>query len=382
MSLEQQQSNILSDTEFLAELGIGEKPAQAKLIPQKDVIDTLDEELKLKEQEATVTETQTENQEPEKSEADIKAEEDKKVKRFGVKDTVNALIENNQWSDVAVKYGDKQYESISELLANETPNKELFASLSKLQSDLRESKLKEDYVSIKGKDETKVKLINAILTGVDYEDLLEYNKKVVEPVQKLDFTKQDLKITKSFVKQCLMDLEGIPEKYLDIELAELEKNFTLIDKAVELQERVLKNYEEEIELRTKTEETLKAQKEEERNNEIKSFRKTLKDKDFSDTFTKQIIDLRFKKDVDGTSHHDKFLKDKLKDEEFASRYYHFLLDTDDFLNKEKSKVKAETQTKFMEMVHIIPKDNGSKQSKERSVSLSEADENFLTELNK
>lgn len=382
MSLEQQQSNILSDTEFLAELGIGEKPAQAKPIPQKDVIDTLDEELKLKEQEATTTETQTENQEPEKSEADIKAEEDKKVKRFGVKDTVNALIENNQWSDVAVKYGDKQYESISELLANETPNKELFASLSKLQSDLRESKLKEDYVSIKGKDETKVKLINAILTGVDYEDLLEYNKKVVEPVQKLDFTKQDLKITKNFVKQCLMDLEGIPEKYLDIELAELEKNFTLIDKAVELQERVLKNYEEEIELRTKTEETLKAQKEEERNNEIKSFRKTLKDKDFSDTFTKQIIDLRFKKDVDGTSHHDKFLKDKLKDEEFASRYYHFLLDTDDFLNKEKSKVKAETQTKFMEMVHIIPKDNGSKQSKERSVSLSEADENFLTELNK
>lgn len=380
MSLEQQQSNILSDTEFLAELGIGEKPAQAKPIPQKDVIDTLDEELKLKEQETT--EEQTENQEPEKSEADIKAEEDKKVKRFGVKDTVNALIENNQWSDVAVKYGDKQYESISELLANETPNKELFASLSKLQSDLRESKLKEDYVSIKGKDETKVKLINAILTGVDYEDLLEYNKKVVEPVQKLDFTKQDLKITKNFVKQCLMDLEGIPEKYLDIELAELEKNFTLIDKAVELQERVLKNYEEEIELRTKTEETLKAQKEEERNNEIKSFRKTLKDKDFSDTFTKQIIDLRFKKDVDGTSHHDKFLKDKLKDEEFASRYYHFLLDTDDFLNKEKSKVKAETQTKFMEMVHIIPKDNGSKQSKERSVSLSEADENFLTELNK
>lgn len=391
---DQEKSSIVSEDEFLKAIR-GESFEDQKPEPPKDVIDTLEEELKNQQgnnqklnQEPSPAENQNaekpaeEQQEAERKEAEIKAEEDKKLKRFGVRDTIETLIENNQWVDVAVKYGDKEYQNIGELLAAEKPSKELFASLSQLQSSIREKNLQEEYVSIKGKDETKVKLINAILTGVDYEDLLDYNKKVVEPVQKLDFATQDLKVTEAFVKQCLIDIEGIPEKYIKTELEELKKDFKLIEKAEELQELVIKNYNDEIELRTQTQATLKAKEEEEKNNQIKSFRKTLKSQDFSDNFIKQVVDLRFKVDTDGISHHDKFLADKLKDEEFASKYYHFLLDTSDFINKEKSKVKAETQTKFMELAHVIPKDAGSKQTKERSVSLSEADENFLSELSK
>lgn len=380
---DQEKSSIVSEDEFLKAIR-GENIEAPKPETPKDIIDTLEEELKNRDTPKPEIEAPKEeqNQEPEKTEAEIKAEENKKVKRFGVRDTVETLIENSQWVDVAVKYDGKEYESISALLEKETPSKELFESLAQLQSDIRNKKIGEDYVSIKDKDETKVKLINAILEGVDYEDLLQYNKAVVEPVKKLDFANQDIQITKNFVRQCLLDLEGIPEKYINIELEELEKNFKLIDKATELQEQVIKNYNDEIELRTKTEASLKARKEEERNEQIKSFKKTLKTKEFSDNFIKQIVDLRFKIDTDGKTHHEKFLNDKLKDEEFASKYYHFLLDTDDFLNKEKSKVKAETQTKFMELTKIIPKDQGSKQSKERAVSLSEADENFLSEIKK
>lgn len=389
-----EKSNIVSEEEFLKAIR-GEGAELPKNEPPKDVIDTLEEELKNKQiqssQEPIKDTTPPENneppkeeanQEPEKTEEQIKAEEARSIKRFGVRDTIEALIENNQWVDIAVKYGDKEYANISELLAGEKPSKELFASLSQLQSDLREKSLKEEYVSIKGKDETKVKLINAILTGVEYEDLLDYNKKVVEPVQKLDFANQDLKITENFVKQCLIDIKGIPEKYIQLELDELKKNFKLIEQAEEFQEQVIKDYNAEIELRTQTQATLKAKQEEELNNQIKAFRKNLKTQDFSDTFIKQAVNLRYSKEADGKLHYEKLLEDKLKDEEFASKFIHFVLDTEDFIKKEKSKVKVETQTKFMELAKVIPKEHGSIQTKERSVSLSEADENFLSELNK
>jgi len=390
-----EKSNIVSEEEFFKAIR-GESFESQKPEPPKDVIDTLEEELKNQQdsnqkpnqeppsaENQNVEKTSEEEKEAERKEAEIKAEEDKKLKRFGVRDTIEALIENNQWVDVAVKYGDKEYQNISELLAGEKPSKELFASLSQLQSSIREKNLQEEYVSIKGKDETKVKLINAILTGVDYEDLLDYNKTVVEPVQKLDFANQDLKITEAFVRQCLIDLDGIPPKWVNAEMEELKKTFKLIEKAEELQELVIKNYNDEIELRTQAQTTLKAKQEEELNNQIKAFRKNLKTQDFSDAFIKQAVNLRYTKEPDGKPHYVRFIEDKMKeDENFASNFMHFALDPDDFIKKQTSKVKVETQTKFMELAKVIPREQGSTQSKERSVSLSEADENFLQELNK
>ena len=72
---------------------------------------------------------------------------------------------------------------------------------------------------------------------------------------------------------------------------------------------------------------------------------------------------------------------ELKDSEFASKFVHFLLDEQDFLNREKSKVKAETTKKMMELVHIIPKEKGSKTTTNPQ-NLSTADEEFLNEINK
>ena len=375
----EEKSNIISEDEFLKSLGI---PVENTETSKQT------EEVKTKEEPSE--EDIKKNQDPEKtieedvkkpSEEDIKVEEEKSLKRFGVKDTINSLIENDIWSDIAIKFGDKEYESIEELLANEKPTRELFDSLSQVQKTLREEKLKEEYVSIKGKDETKVKLINAILSDVDYEDLLQYNKQVVEPVKKLDFTNQDIKITENFVRQCLKDIDNIPDKYINAEIEELKKDFKLIEKAEEFQEEVIKKFNDELDLRKKAEEAIKAKEEEERSNNIKSFKKVLKDKEFSDSFIQKAAQLRYSKESDGKYHYEKLLEDKLKDSEFASKFVHFLLDEQDFLNREKSKVKAETTKKMMELVHIIPKEKGSKTTTNPQ-NLSTADEEFLNEINK
>lgn len=383
----EEKSNLISEEEFLMSLGIGSNNASQTptIIPETD---TIEEIVAPKGNEPITTPEQNqpeeENEEEQQIEEQIEVEEQKTLKRFGIKDTINSLIENDIWSDIAIKIGDKEYDSIESLLQSEKPTKELFDSLSQVQKTLREEKIKEDYVSIKGKDTTKVKLIKAILSNVEYEDLLKYNKDIVEPVQNFDFATQDIRKTELFVRQCLKDIDNIPEKYIDAEVKELVKDFKLIEKAEEFQEKVIKKYEEELDLRQKTQDAIVAKQEEERVTSIKEFKKVLKEKDFSDSFIHKAVQLRYSKEQDGTNHYIKLLEEKLQDKEFASQFIHFLLDKEDFLKKEKSPVKEEVGKRMMELMHVIPnKDKGGKASQNNSPqSLSTADEEFLQELGK
>ena len=382
----EEKSNIISEEEFLTSLGLGDSNPVTASPKQEEVIiinrDPLEELVNPTVEPDPIVEKQEEEVVEEKpTEEEIEVQEQKTLKRFGVKETINTLIESDVWSDIAVKIGDKEYDSIESLLQHEKPTKELFESLAEVQKTLREEKINEDYISIKGRDETRVKLINAILTGVEYEDLLKYNTEIIEPVKTFDFANQDIKATEIFVRQCLKDIENIPEKYIEAEIQELIKDFKLIEKAEEFQAQVIQDYNAEIELRLQTQYTIKANEEAERSSNIKDFKKVLKEKDFSDSFIHKAVQLRYSTENDGKPHYEKLLEEKLKDKDFASQFIHFLLDKEDFLKKEKAPIKEETAKKMMELVNVIPKEKGGKTSKEAPQNLTTADEEFLDILN-
>lgn len=323
----------------------------------------------------------------EKKEEEIQSEEQSSLKRFGVRDTIRSLVENEIWEDVSLKIGDKEYENIEDLLKSEKPTQELFDSLSQAQKQLRDKKLNEEYISIKDKDSTKVKLINAILSDTDYEDLLQYNKEVVQPVTRLDFSNQsDEKVrayTLGFVRQCLIDIEGIPEKYIDAEIAELESDFRLVEKAEEFQEKVIKNYQDEIDRRTFEKAEIKKQKEELKKVKMKDLKQEFKSQGFNDTFINKALQLGFTEDTDGEIHYLKLVKEKSEDPKFKAKLLHFLLDENDFINKVKTPVKKEEVKKTLEIIQILPKEKGGKiTQKNHSNSISEADEEFLEAISK
>ena len=323
----------------------------------------------------------------EKKEEEIQSEEQFSLKRFGVRDTIRSLVENEIWEDVSLKIGDKEYENIEDLLKSEKPTQELFDSLSQAQKQLRDKKLNEEYISIKDKDSTKVKLINAILSDTDYEDLLQYNKEVVQPVTKLDFSNQsDEKVrayTLGFVRQCLIDIDGIPEKYIDAEIAELESDFRLVEKAEEFQEKVIKNYQDEIDRRTFEKAEIKKQKEELKKVKMKDLKQEFKSQGFNDTFINKALQLGFTEDSDGESHYLKLVKEKSEDPKFKAKLLHFLLDENDFINKVKTPVKKEEVKKTLEIIQILPKEKGGKTTqRNHSNSISEADEEFLEAISK
>lgn len=384
-------TNIISDQEFLDELLKGsqenlENQQKEETTDLEDILAGTYEEPKAepKSKETTEDKTTEETATPaEPEEKQIEEAEATTLKRFGVKDTVNTLIENDVWVDMAIKYDGKEYDNIEDLITKERPSKELFEALSVAQKTYREQQLNENYIAIKGKDETKLKLVNAILSDADYTDLLEYNSEVVEPLKKIDFSmiENGDRYAEAFVRQCLIDIDGYPEKYIEAEIRDLKQSFKLIEKAEEYQNKTIENFNKEIEIRKESKILSQKQAEKQLKEDVKSLKTELEKQDLKGEFSNQIVKLRYTKDDSGSYHYENLIKDRIKDKSFEAKLMHFLLDEEDFVNKEKAKVKSEASKKYLELVNIIPSEKGSKTpNKKASGNLETNDEDLLKEI--
>ena len=382
-------TNIISDEEFLREIFDKEKETKTDHT-STDIEDELTSELKediinsddINKKKDPAEETDKKEAEAEADNPENLDEEiEKASKRFGVKDTINSLIENEVWVDMPIKYNDKEYENISDLLNKEKPSKELFDLLSLAQKNYKEDLLNKEYVKIGDKESTKGKLVNAILHDIDYTDLLEYNKDIIEPLQRIDFTsiKDGDKIAEAFVKQCLVEIDNYHPDSIDAVVDRLKKEYRLIDKAEDYQKITIDNFNREIERRQL--EKTNSIKEERRllEEQVKQLKDELKARKFDEKFSKEILKLRFSKDESGKFHYEKLIKDKIKDKSFEAKLLHFLLDEEDFVKKATSKVKVETSRNFLELMNVKPKESGSKQSNNSDKS-NDVDYELLKEL--
>lgn len=382
-------TNIISDEEFLREIFDKEKETKTNNA-STDIEDELTSELKENiVNNDDINKKKDPAEETDKKEAEVKADNnenldeeiEKASKRFGVKDTINSLIENEVWVDMPIKYNDKEYENISDLLNKEKPSKELFDLLSLAQKNYKEDLLNKEYVKIGDKESTKGKLVNAILHDIDYTDLLEYNKDIIEPLQRIDFTsiKDGDKIAEAFVKQCLVEIDNYHPDSIDAVVDRLKKEYRLIDKAEDYQKITIDNFNREIERRQL--EKTNSIKEERRllEEQVKQLKDELKVRKFDEKFSKEMLKLRFSKDESGKFHYEKLIKDKIKDKSFEAKLLHFLLDEEDFVKKATSKVKVETSRNFLELMNVKPKESGSKQSNNSDKS-NDVDYELLKEL--
>ena len=373
-----EETNIISNDDFLKEIFGEIKSEEPKSEEPKSDID------KILDGDATKTpEEKIEDKTEDKkdlSEDDIEKEEKNSFKRFGVKDTITTLIENGIWADMPIKFGEKEYENIEDLVEKEKPSKELFELLSQAQKKFRDNQIDESYIKVGDKTSTKAKLINAILNDVDYTDLLEYNKEVVEPLQRVDFAsiKNGDKIAEAFVRQCLVDIDNYHPDSIDAVIHAMTKNLQIIEKAEEYQKITIDNFNNEIERRKiEKDQSIQRYKDEEKVS-MKASRDELKNQNINDSLSSKILKLRFTKDPETNRYHyQDLIEDKIKDKAYEAKLMYFLLDEVDFIEKEKSKVKIETSKNFMELVQSAPKSQGAKASKNGAGNLQTEDEDFF-----
>lgn len=307
-------------------------------------------------------------------------------KRFGVKDTITSLIENNIWHDGPVTYGDKEYGSITELIESEKPTKELFDSIALAQKKLHDDDINSSYLKIEDPESVRTNLASAILAGVDYSDLVSTYQEVIEPLSRIDFANSPDGEwqAEQFVKQCMVEIDGYHPASVDIAIDKLKKEFQLINVAEQYQELNIQRFNEDVINRKKEYEAKIAEETKAIQEDIKSFRNTLKSEGISDTFSKQMIDLRYAVDPDtGRYHFEELIFDRMEDKGFQARLMHFLLNEEDFINKQKSKVKTETQKRVLEIARIAPGAKGGRNSEVKDLkptNMTEMDKKFLIDL--
>ena len=158
----------------------------------------------------------------------------------------------------------------------------------------------------------------------------------------------------------------------------MKKDFKLIEKAEEYQNILVANFNKEVEERHQAELDRVNNELAETKENIKELRAVLKSDNLTEPFIQKIVKLRYTKDNDGEYHYEKLIKDKIKDKAFEARLMHFLLDDEDLIKKEKSKVKIETAVKYMEIVN-----NSNKEVKSGNASqgnLQTDEEDFLRQI--
>lgn len=380
-----EETNIISDDDFLKEI-LGQVQKEETVV--QETTTELDKILMGDDLEDTPTPptdvvADVEEAEGEgASEQDIEIEEKKAISRFGVKDTIATLVENGMWTDMPIKYGDKEYDNIESLIEKEKPSKELFELLSVAQKNFRDEQINETYVKVGDKNTTKAKLVNAIINDVDYADLLEYNTEIIQPLQRIDFANVNggQKAAEAFVRQCLVDIDNYHPDSIDATIEALNKNFQIIDKAEEYQKITIENFNNELEERqTQKMESMRQEVETEKTM-MKSLREELKSQNITDSLSSKILKLRFTKDTqDNKYHYEKLIQDRIKDKAFEAKLMYFLLDENDFIAKEKAKVKTETAKTYLELVNSAPRGGAGQESK-RKGNLQTDDEDFLREI--
>lgn len=387
-------SNIISDDEFMKEI-LGNSSAKQDQTSQssesddliKTILDSVEEECEdcdKDSSEGSDKENDPKDSESEEGLDSVQISENASLKRFGLKDTISTLLESDTWIDSPIMYGDKEYESISDLIEKEKPTKEMFRMLSEAQKEYRDQELQKSYIKIDDYDSSRVKLASAILNGVPVDDMLDDYDSINELIS-IDFTQLPEEEAAEFVRQCLIDIDGYHPASVDLAVQGMAQNFELIPMAQKYQSMLQQQVEEELYAREQEYQQMVQEEAEVIKQDMIAFKNTVGDMKISPEYSNLMFNLRYNIDPDtGRYHFEELLAEKMQDKGFEARLMHFLLNEEDFINRAKSTVKADTQKNIMQLMKISNNGKGSKASKpssaNKSGNLATKDEDFLRDI--
>lgn len=272
--------------------------------------------------------------------------------------TIKNLVEKGTWTDYSLNVDGEEYESIEDLISKVEVTEELFEALAEKQLEIEKDKLSSNSISIEGIDETRVKIIEGIKNGLNYGALLEINDNQIQPLKDMDLSDEGQAETVCYQKLKMQYGDDID--VIQFKLSQLKSQGLLESTAEEIRQEFIQGFEKMIadkslEMKQAKEEANRVIKEEK-----KQLRATLKENEYNDVFSKKIVDFIYEKDNDGVEDWYSIVKAKLDDKTFATKFAHFVLDEEDFINKKFSTFKRESNLSTLEKLNITVNSKKSK----------------------
>ena len=272
--------------------------------------------------------------------------------------TIKSLLDKGTWTDYSLNIDGEDYDSIDDLISKVEITEDLFEALAEKQLEVEKNELKSKSISIEGVDETRVKIIEAIKNGLNYEPLLEINDNHIQPLKDMDLSDEGQAETVCYQKLKMQYGDDID--VIQFKLSQLKNQGLLESTAEEIRQEFIQGFEKMIadkslEMKQAKEEANRVIKEEK-----KQLRATLKENEYNDVFSKKIVDFIYEKDNDGVEDWYSIVKSKLDDKTFATKFAHFVLDEEDFINKKFSTFKRESNLSTLEKLNITVNSKKSK----------------------
>lgn len=281
-------------------------------------------------------------------------------------------LNSGEWEDAVLENEDGTSVKLSEL---DNIDPETYKALVEDNKKHFDDKLKTDYVSIEGLNETQKALINIVKSG-DLEkakELFENPQQIQEPFQGYQ---DDNEAHQEQVLAWYFQKQGNSPKEVQALIKIAKEDFTLDVKANKIVEFQRNAFKENI--KQQEEATLKARQEEEQNR--KTYKKDIvnvfKEEQLSDTLIKKFSDVATKPTQDGSLEIDNIYEDWMKDPKKAAKLIHFMLDTEGFMKKETANIKKEVHKDVLRTVKIV-RDTSKVADKSKK---EESQTNGLTEI--
>jgi len=262
------------------------------------------------------------------------------------------FLEDGKWEDMLIDDNGKEIK-LSE--ATEL-DEELFLKVYEAQDAARKEDIEKDYVSVKGVDDNKLKLINIIKNGGDLKDIFQDPSQIKRPFEGADLSNEQYQksiVYNQFLRQGLSQEEA---KELTEKAA---KDLTLETKTDSIVKAYQKHYDDTLALKEK--EIIAERQAEE--TAIKEYRKNLslayKEEGLSEHISKKFVDAATKRDAEGNLAIDTIYEKLMEDPKEAKELVFFMLEKENYLKARGAKIKQAEQVDFMRKVSII-RDTASK----------------------
>lgn len=320
--------------------------------PQQEEIPTDFEELDIEVQPSNLQTTVEEEAEEETQPVEVNQTVLSKI--------VRNFVTDGTWDDFQVEHEGETYDSILDLIDKVEVTEEFFKGLVATQTEGNLKKLQEKAVILKdGIDPTRAEIARAVANGLkDYQPFIETYDNIIDPIKQLDLTEEQNAI--NLVAKFYSEVNKWDKDYISYKITQHKQDLELEDVAEGIRKQYVDSFTQVLEAKKQEQSQQEAEAAKAEKEAKKQLKELMKEKEYEDPFIAKAIPLIFAED-NGTPHWFKEIQSRMKDnDEYKIELAHWLLNTEDYLNKKIAPKKREEKLKTLQLVNILGAANKKK----------------------
>lgn len=284
------------------------------------------------------------------------------------------FLEKGKWQDAEIELEEGKVVKLSEL---EEMDEELFFQIQENQDKFKDEEIQTNYVSTKGIDENKRKLIEFIKEGGDIKEVYKTPQEAKRPFEDLNI--EDEAIQKSIMLNYLTQVKELNEEDAKVILGNYEKRGELDGTVNEIVTAYQKDYDNKLESKLeelKTKKTEQAKKDKETTKRLEEIYKESK---LDEKLARRLSTLGTKRNKEGDYELDNLYTERLENPEEAAELIFFLNDKEGYLKSKMAATRIATQKENLKSIKLIK--TSTKVDKDKKETLNKGEEPFLININ-